>query len=114
LRHAEALAAPERAHLLKLHAAECNTTNRIDSSLESANRALRLYREMGECAAQAKALMLLSRGYWKLGKGDLAQRHIADAIALLENGPESRDLAMAYSMHSQLAMSDQRTDEALH
>ena len=113
LRHAEALAAPERARLFKFHAAECNTANRISSSLESANRALGLYREMGDRAAQANSLLLLGRGYWKLGKADLAKQHIADAIALLENGPESRELAMAYSMHSQLAMTAQRTDEAL-
>jgi ATP/maltotriose-dependent transcriptional regulator MalT len=113
LRHAEALAAPERARLFKFHAAECNTANRVSSSLESANRALGLYREMGERAAQANSLLLLGRGYWKLGKADLAERHIADAIALLENDPESRDLAMAYSMYSQLAMTAQRTDEAL-
>jgi DNA-binding CsgD family transcriptional regulator/tetratricopeptide (TPR) repeat protein len=113
LRHAEALAASERARLFKFHAAECNTANRISSSLESANRALGLYRELGDRAAQANSLLLLGRGYWKLGKADLAKRHIADAIALLENGPESRELAMAYSMHSQLAMTAQRTDEAL-
>ncbi len=112
LRHAEALALSERARLFKFHAAECNTANRLTSSLESANRALGLYREMGDRAAQANSLLLLGRGHWKLGKTDFAKRHIADAIALLENGPESRELAMAYSMRSQLAMTAQRTDEA--
>jgi DNA-binding CsgD family transcriptional regulator/tetratricopeptide (TPR) repeat protein len=113
LRHAEALAAPERARLFKLHAAECNTANRIPSSLESANRALALYRELGERAAEANSMLLLGRGYWKSGKADLATRHITEAIALLENGPESRDLAMAYSMRSQLAMTADSTGEAL-
>ncbi len=113
LRHAEVLPAPERARLFMFHAAECNTANRISCSLESANRALGLYRGIGDRAAQANSLLLLGRGYWKSGKRDLAERHIADAIALLEGGPESRDLAMAYSMRSQLAMTADSTDEAL-
>jgi tetratricopeptide (TPR) repeat protein len=77
------------------------------------SRTLRRRCVMPKRAAQANALLLLGRGYWKSGKADLARRHIADAIALLENGPESRDLAMAYSMHSQLAMTADSTEEAL-
>ena len=113
LRHAEALGAAERAHLYKLHSAECNTANLIATSLESANRALALYRELDDGAAQASALLLLARGDWKLGRREPAEAHVADAITLLEKLPESRDLAMAYSVRSQLAMTSHQLDDAL-
>jgi DNA-binding CsgD family transcriptional regulator len=113
LRHGETLSALERARLFKLHAVECNIANRISTSLDSANRALALYRELGDVAAQASSLLLLARGCWKSGKTGLADTHVADAIALLETLPESRDLAMAYSVRSQLAMTGHYTEEAL-
>jgi ATP/maltotriose-dependent transcriptional regulator MalT len=113
LHHADALSAAERAQLFKQHSAECNIANRIDASLESANRALALYRELGDGAAQASALLLLARGYWKLGRRQPAEAKVADAIALLETLPESRDLAMAYSVRSQLAMTGHQSDEAI-
>ena len=113
LRHSEALSVAERAHLFTLHSAECNTANRIDASLESANRARALYGELGDGAAQASASLLLARGYWKLGRRESAEAHVADAIALLEALPESRDLAMAYSVRSQLAMTAHQSEEAI-
>ncbi len=113
LRHAERLGVRERAQLFKLHAAECNIANSVADSLESANRALALYRELGDGPAQASTLLQLGRGYWKSGKRALADRYVDDAIALLETLPESRDLAMAYSVRSQLAMTGHHTEEAL-
>jgi DNA-binding CsgD family transcriptional regulator len=58
-------------------------------------------------------LLLLGRQQWKSGQPVLANERIGEAIALLEALPPGRDLAMAYSARSQLAMTDKRADEAV-
>jgi ATP/maltotriose-dependent transcriptional regulator MalT len=113
LRHVDTLSAPERAHLLESHAAECDPNNRVSAALASANRALALWRDLGDAAAQARVLLLLERQYWKSGQKALAERHLAESIALLETLAPSRDLAMAYSVRAQLAMTGDHTEEAL-
>jgi DNA-binding CsgD family transcriptional regulator/tetratricopeptide (TPR) repeat protein len=113
IRHAEKLGTAERARLYELHAIECNVSNDFNSSLSSAGRALALWRELGDVAAQARALILIGRQYWKSGQKALADRHVADAIALLETLPPGRELAMAYSARSQLAMTSGQLTETL-
>jgi DNA-binding CsgD family transcriptional regulator/tetratricopeptide (TPR) repeat protein len=113
LRQVESLSAPERAHLLELLAAECDTTNQVSLSLQSASEALELRRALGDAAAQARMLLLIGRQHWKSGEKVLADRHVQQAIALLETLPPSRDLAMAYSSRSQLAMTGDHTEETL-
>ncbi len=112
LRHADTLSAPERARLFEMHATECNVTNQSDA-LISGTQALALWRELGDVAAQARVLLLLKWPYWKSGDKAAADRQVAEAIALLETLPPGRDLAMAYSSRSQLAMTSARTEEAL-
>jgi ATP/maltotriose-dependent transcriptional regulator MalT len=113
LRHVDSLSAPERARLFELHATECNVTNQVSVSLGSATQALALWRELGDVAAQARVLVLVGRQHWKSGQTALADRHVAEAIALLETLPQGRDLAMAYSARSQLAMASKRVEETL-
>jgi len=64
-------------------------------------------------AAAARVLLLLGRQYWKSGQKTLADRHVQDAIALLETLPPSRELAMAYSARAQLAMTGDHVEETL-
>jgi DNA-binding CsgD family transcriptional regulator/tetratricopeptide (TPR) repeat protein len=113
LHHVDSLSAPERARLFELHATECDVTNEVATSLASATRALALWRELGETAAQARVLVLLSRQYWKSGQAASADRHVTEAITLLESLPPAPDLAMAYSARSQRAMTSDRSEEAL-
>jgi ATP/maltotriose-dependent transcriptional regulator MalT len=113
LRFVDSFAAPERAQLLELHATECNVTNLVSASLNSATQALALWRDLGDAAAQARVLLQIGRQYWKSGQKAFADRHVAEAIALLETLPQSRGLAMAYSARSQLAMTSDHVDEAL-
>jgi DNA-binding CsgD family transcriptional regulator/tetratricopeptide (TPR) repeat protein len=113
LRRAGSIDVPERAQLYELHAAECNITNQVAASLESATQALSLWRELGDAAAQARVLLVMGRQHWKSGQNAAADQHVAEAIALLETLPRGRDLAMAYSVRSQLAMTGHRTAEAL-
>src|SRR3974390_846407 len=113
LRRVDSLGAPERAKLFELHASECNITNQVSSSLDSARRALALWRELGDTAAQARVLLLLGRQHWKSGQSPLAEQHAAAAVALLETLPKGPDLAMAYSVRSQLAMTSHRFEQTL-
>jgi len=98
---------------LELHATECNVANLVSASLNSATQALALWRDLGDAAAQARVPLQMGRQYWKSGQKAFADRHVAEAIALLETLPQSRGLAMAYSARSQLAMTSDHLDEAL-
>jgi DNA-binding CsgD family transcriptional regulator/tetratricopeptide (TPR) repeat protein len=113
LRHVDSLSAPERARLLELHATECDMNNQVSASLGSATQALALWRELGDVAAQARVLLLLGRQCWKSGQKALVDRHVTEAIALLETLPHGCDLAMAYSARSQLAMTSEHLEETL-
>jgi DNA-binding CsgD family transcriptional regulator/tetratricopeptide (TPR) repeat protein len=113
IRRSGSIGAPERAQLYELHASECNITNQVAASRDSATQALALWRELNDIAAQARMLLVLGRQYWKFGKNALADQHVLDAIALLETQPPGRDLAMAYSVRAQLAMTSHHTREAL-
>jgi DNA-binding CsgD family transcriptional regulator len=113
LRFVESLCAPERAQLYEQHAIECNLTNQVSASLASAAAAHALWAQLGDVPAQARLLLLLGRQYWKSGQKMLADRYVADAIALLESHSEDRGLARAYSARSQLAMTSDHMQEAL-
>jgi DNA-binding CsgD family transcriptional regulator len=99
--------------LYELHAAECNITNQVDAARESATQALSLWRELGDTAAQARVLLLLGRQNWKSGQNAPAVQHVAAAVELLQTLPPGRELAMAYSVRSQLCMTSHRTAETL-
>ncbi len=107
------LPAAQRAALYERHAAECNLTNRAHEATRSARQALTLWREVGDAAAQARALRLLSRQCWERGDQQGAHEAARQAVELLETQSPGPDLAMAYSVVSQLAMLDGRTQEAL-
>ena len=113
LRHVEMLGTSERARLYEQHAIECNVTNEVSASLTSATRALALWRELCEIPAQARLLVLINRQHWKSGQKMLADRNVAEAIALLETLPPGRELAMAYSARSQLAMTSGHVEDSL-
>src|SRR5205085_10095914 len=68
---------------------------------------------MGDHAGQALVLLMLGRHCWKSDETTHADRHVAEAIALLETPAPGRDLAAAYSARSQLAMLGKRVAEAL-
>jgi ATP/maltotriose-dependent transcriptional regulator MalT len=103
----------QRAQLLELHATECNLTNQIHLAIASADEALSIWRRLDNVAAQSRALRILSRQHWALGRKKEADECIVASVELLETLPKSRDLAMAYSMRSQLAMLSGGVHEAL-
>jgi DNA-binding CsgD family transcriptional regulator/tetratricopeptide (TPR) repeat protein len=113
INHSATLSELERARLLESHAIECDLTNQVSKSLESATRALALWRHQGDKAAQARVLLMIGMQQWKSGQKTQADRPVAEAIALLESLPPSRELAMAYSARAQRAMTASNTVETL-
>jgi DNA-binding CsgD family transcriptional regulator len=103
----------ERLELLEAHAYECYLTDQISQAVETTLAALALWRELGDVQAQGRTLRFVSRLHWWLGDSANAEEYAAEAIALLEPLPVSRDLAMAYSNRSQLAMLANRTEESV-
>jgi DNA-binding CsgD family transcriptional regulator/tetratricopeptide (TPR) repeat protein len=113
LRHAATLERAERAHLHELHAAGCNLTNQVSESIASAERALALWRELGDSAAQARVHLLLAQQYWKAGQKHSVDRQVNAAIALLDTLPDGPELAMALSSRARYAMNCGDLAEAL-
>jgi DNA-binding CsgD family transcriptional regulator/tetratricopeptide (TPR) repeat protein len=111
--HSHALGSPQRARLLELHATECDLTNQVAAALDSATRALAIWRETGDPEAQARMLLMIGMQEWKSGQKARADRPVAEAIGLLESLPPSPALAMAYSARSQRAMTSQQAQEAI-
>ncbi len=79
----------------------------------SAEAVLEYAPRAGDAAAQARALRLLSRQCWEGGDQQGAHEAARQAVDLLEAQPPGPDLAMAYSVVSQLAVLGGRTEEAL-
>jgi DNA-binding CsgD family transcriptional regulator len=104
LRHGAVLPPAQRAELLEQHSRESSLANQTHAAIVSASAALGLWRESGDSQAQARVLCLLSQEYRTVGEKAQADECVAGAISLLEALPRSRDLAMAYSYRSLLAV----------
>ncbi len=113
LQHAELLPPPERAVALEEAAIEAYHVDDADLSIDAQVRAVALRRELGDPLATGAALRWLSRFRWWTQNPVAAEEAGAEAVAILEPLPPSRELAMALSNRSQLAMLGQRTRESV-
>ena len=113
LEYEHLLAPRERAAALELLSEEAYYGNQPERAVSARQRALELRRELGEPLATGATLRWLSRIHWLAGDGAAAERAAAEAVEQLEPFPDSRELAMALSNRSQLAMLAQRDDDAL-
>ncbi len=104
LGQAGALPPRERVALLERHAYECYLTNEIAAAIDARRAALAVWRAAGERLREGDTLRWLSRLTWFAGDRAAAERHAAEALAVLEAFPGTRELAMAYSNLAQLAM----------
>ena len=104
LEYEHLLAPRERAATLELLSEEAYYDNQPERAVSARQRALALRRELGEPLATGATLRWLSRIHWLAGDGAAAERAAAEAVEQLEPFPESRELAMALSNRSQLAM----------
>ena len=94
---AGSLAPGDRADLLQLLAQEYLHVNRANDAIEAEERAIELYKAAGDTVSRGDALRRLSRLFVCGGRGAEAGEPIHLAISLLEQGPESRELALAHA-----------------
>lgn len=113
LRYADRLPKSEQAAFWEAHANECHVINDVSRGIESGQRAREIWQALGNIPAQARMLLLLGNQFWKAGDRTLADRHVDEAIALLESLPPSRDLAMGYSARARLAMTGGNFEQAV-
>jgi DNA-binding CsgD family transcriptional regulator/tetratricopeptide (TPR) repeat protein len=103
----------EQAMVFEELATAAYLVNRIDEAFQHIDRAIDLYRPLGDEAAVGRCKRVLSRLHWFAGNGGPAKASAIEAIEILEPLGESVELARAYSALSQLAMLAQDIDEAL-
>ena len=92
---------------------EAYLCGRLDRAVEAARALLAHHEAAGDALATGDALRWLSRVLWWAGHGQEATAVGDRAIAVLEAFPESRELAMALSARSQLAMLSEHSQPAI-
>jgi DNA-binding CsgD family transcriptional regulator/tetratricopeptide (TPR) repeat protein len=108
-----ALAADGGAEALAGVSVEAYLCGHTDRALEARRALLRIHEAGDEPERIGEDLGWLSRILWWAGEGAEAAAMADKAIAVLETQPASRELAMALSRRSQLAMLDERHVEAI-
>lgn len=93
---------------------EVSITTHMNASVIEARRvAITLWRALGRFDKIGENLRSLSRLFWYQGQADRAEQYANEAISTFESMPASAELAMAYSMRSQLDMLNDRTEDAV-
>jgi ATP/maltotriose-dependent transcriptional regulator MalT len=110
---ADRLPPREQADVLFELATAAYVVSRLDAAFPAVERAMMIYRELGDELCVGKCLRVLSRFQWFSGDGDAARRTARAAVAILEPLGESTELAAAYSVLSQLAMLGEDTSQAI-
>lgn len=114
LNHIDEAEPEEAARLYESWAYEAAISHRIDARVIEARRhALTMWRALGRKEKIADNLRHLSRLHWYCGEAVQANRHLNEAISLLEQINDTGLLALAYSMRSQMHMLSSRMDEAI-
>jgi DNA-binding CsgD family transcriptional regulator/tetratricopeptide (TPR) repeat protein len=110
---AHAVPPAEHAELLVSQSHECYLTNQVLDAIAACNRAIELYRELGDTCGEAGAHALLSEILWCPGRVGESAEAAREAVALLEQLPPGRDLAAAYANLSQVYMNAEDADGSL-
>ena len=98
LRFADALPAAERAELLERRSFECYLTTQDDEAGAAAEDAVAVYRALGDRAKEGVAWCSLARVLSNMGRVPEARRAAETGVAILEELPPGRDLALAYAV----------------
>jgi ATP/maltotriose-dependent transcriptional regulator MalT len=102
------------AQLYEDWAYEAGLALRIDDTvIERRRRAVELWRELGRPDKVGLNLRWLARLHWYRGEAQQAGQYADEAIEVLESLPPGAELALAYSVRSQLHMLHDRFDEAV-
>ena len=98
LRFGDHLQLEERAEFLGRRAAECYLADENDEAIEAQRAALECYRKLGDHRREGDSLRSLSEILWCPGRVEESQRAGREAVAVLEQLPPGRELALAYSI----------------
>jgi len=107
------LPAVERARVLEELASVAYAVGRLDGAFVGIERAIDVYRALGDEDAVGRCLRALSRFHWVAGDGYAAYTTALEAIAILEPLGPSVELARAYGVVSQLSMLAEDMEPAL-
>ena len=105
--------APESAQLYEEWSYEAGLVRIDEEVIAARHRAIALWRSLGRADKVGFNLRWLSRLHWYRGEAEQAGRYGMEAIAILEQLPRSRELAMAYSLRSQHEMLQDRPQGAI-
>jgi DNA-binding CsgD family transcriptional regulator/tetratricopeptide (TPR) repeat protein len=97
LRFADGLPPAELAELLERQAHECSVTLRVEEALESARKALDLYRGLGDRLKEGDLLRRTSQVAYIAARLEEAEAAALESVAVLEELPPGRELAAAYA-----------------
>ena len=87
----------------------------IDEEVIAAReRAVELWREVGDAEREGENLRWLSRLHWYRGESDIAQRYIHQAIDVLEGDDVTAARAKAFGLRAQFHMLQDQMDDAQH
>jgi len=111
--HADRLPEPQRAELLERYASEAHLTGRNEEALQARETALTIREALGQPELVGENLRWISRLSWWTGRVAHARDAAARAVAVLEAGPATRQLAMAYSNQAQVHVTTHELDEAI-
>jgi predicted ATPase/DNA-binding CsgD family transcriptional regulator len=89
------------------------TTHMQQSVIDARRHAISLWRALDRQDKVGENLRFLSRLYWYQGQAEKAEQYANQAIKTFESLPVSSELAMAYSLRSQLDMLNDRTQDAI-
>lgn len=117
LRHAHRLPPAELARVVDEHAWELYNAHRYAEALAEAERAVQLYRGLGDGAGLGQVLVRLSRHRYMVGDTPGAERAAEEALRVTEDGGRERTDpgAVAYAatyLGAVLALSDRPADGA--
>jgi predicted ATPase/DNA-binding SARP family transcriptional activator len=113
LAHWQDGAAVARAALEKKLGESLLTLGQSQEAIDHLAAAERLFAAAGNRAGQGAALRLIGRSYWEQGARGPALHHYHQALALLEQEPESAELARAIAAIAQMHVLADAYDEAI-
>ena len=113
LRFAGALPPEARADLLERRSRECYLTDQPAEAIAAMEGAIECYRQLGDRRREGDSLRVLSGILWCPGRTAEAARAAREAVALLEELPPGRELALAYSTVSSTYMDAEDVEEAV-
>jgi DNA-binding CsgD family transcriptional regulator len=113
LRYARELPPAERAALLESYASECFLIDQQQEGIAARRQVVKLWQEAGNTLKQGENLAHLASLWLAAGQNGEAEKMGQAAIALLEQLPASRELAMAYRIRASLHLVNRDCQQAI-